>query len=201
LKDADPLVLALPRGGVPVGVPIAKALGTPLDLLMVRKIGAPRQPELAVGAVVEGDPPQTVVNDEIAALVGVSPDFLAQEAARQVEEIDRRQRLWIGGRQTLSPRGRAAIVVDDGIATGATVRAALLALDRAGAARRILAAPVAPAETAAMLRTLCDEAVFLSEPERFRSVGDFYGDFRQIEDEEVAELLAAAGRRAGRANT
>jgi putative phosphoribosyl transferase len=197
LKGTDPVVLALPRGGVPVALPIAEALGAPLDLLLVRKIGAPGQPELALGAVVEGEPPQTVVNEDIAELFGVSPPAIAREAALQLDEIARRRRLWLRGRPAVPPRGRAAIVVDDGIATGATVRAALSALERAGAARRVLAAPVAPRDTAEALRRLCDEAVFLAEPTDLGSVGAFYGDFHQLDDAEVTALLdrAAAGRK------
>ncbi|MBD0272423.1 MAG: phosphoribosyltransferase [Acetobacteraceae bacterium] len=197
LKGAEPVVFALPRGGVPVALPIAEALGAPLDLLLVRKIGAPWQPELALGAVVEGDPPQTVVNDDIVGECGAPPGFVEREAARQIEEIGRRRRLWLQGRPAVSPRGRTAVVVDDGVATGATVRAALAALERAGAARRVLAAPVAPRDTARALRKLCDEAVFLAEPDDLGSVGAFYGDFRQLDDAEVVALLdrAAAGRK------
>jgi putative phosphoribosyl transferase len=195
LKDAQPVVFALPRGGVPVALPVAEALGAPLDLLLVRKIGAPGQPELALGAVVEGEPPQTVVNDAIVELLGIRPETVAREAARQLDEIARRRRLWLHGRPAVPPRGRTAIVVDDGIATGATVRAALLALERAGAARRVLAAPVAPRETAEALRALCGEAVFLAEPDDLGSVGAFYADFRQLEDSEVAALLQRATAR------
>lgn len=199
LKDARPIVYALPRGGVPVAVPIAEALGAPLDLLLVRKIGAPGQPELALGAVVEGEPPQTVVNDDIVEMLGVPADFVTGQAADQLEEIERRRRLWLRGRAPVPPYGRTAILVDDGIATGATVRAALLALKRAGAARRVLAAPVAPPEVAGTLRRECDEAVFLAEPRLFGSVGAFYDDFRQVEDAEVTVLLdgAAAWTRTG----
>ena len=138
LKDARPVVFALPRGGVPVALPIAKALGAPLDLLLVRKIGAPGQPELALGAVVEAEPPQTVVNDEIVGLLGIPLDAIAREAARQLDEIARRRRLWLHGRPAVPPHGRTVIVVDDGIATGATVRAALLGI---GARRRGAACP------------------------------------------------------------
>lgn len=201
LRGADPVVLAVPRGGVPVGVPIAAALGAPLDLLLARKIGAPDQPELALGAVVEGDPPQTVLNDRIVRALGVSPAEIAREAERQLGEIARRRRLWLHGRPAVPTRGRTAVVVDDGIATGATVRAALAALERSGATRRVLAAPVAPRETAEALRELCDEAVFLAEPPDLGSVGAFYADFHQLDDAEVVALLdraAAAGReRAG----
>lgn len=195
LKGAGPVVFALPRGGVPVASPVAEALGAPLDLLLVRKIGAPGQPELALGAVVEGDPPQTVLNDEIVADLGVPPGFVAREAARQLGEIGRRRRLWLHGRPAAQPRGRTVVVVDDGIATGATVRAALLALERAGAARRVLAAPVAPRDTAQALRALCDEAVFLAEPLDLGSVGGFYRDFRQLDDAEVVALLDRAAER------
>lgn len=197
LKDADPLVFALPRGGVPVAAPIAEALGAPLDLILVRKIDAPGQPELALGAVVEGNPPQTVVNEELVRLAGVPADFVARAAERELAEIARRRRLWMGGQQPVSPAGRTAIVVDDGIATGATVRAALLALARAGAARRVLAAPVAPPEVAVMLRPICDEVIILAEPEGFGSVSAAYGDFTEVEDAEVAGLLARARRRPG----
>ena len=144
LKSANPVVFALPRGGVPVALPVAEALGAPLDLLLVRKIGAPEQPELPLGAVGGGDPPQTVVNGEIVGMLGVPPAMVAEEAARQLDEIARRRRFWLHGRPAVPPRGRTVVVVDDGVATGATVRAALLALERAGAARRVLAAPVAP---------------------------------------------------------
>ncbi len=198
-RDADPIVLALPRGGVPVAVPIAEVLGAPLDLLLVRKIGAPGHPELALGAVVEGEPPQTVVNEEIVEMLGVPADFVTEQAADRLKDIERRRRLWLHGRAVANPHGRTVILVDDGIATGATVRAALLALERAGAARRVLAAPVAPLEVAEKLRPLCDEAVFLAEPALFGSVNAFYDDFREIEDGEVTALLdgAAEWRRAG----
>ncbi len=193
LKGERPLVLALPRGGIPVALPVAEALGAPLDLLLVRKIGAPSQPELALGAVVEGDPPQTVVNDAIIAALGVTPAELAAAAAREIEEIARRRRLWLGGRAPPSPRGRTIVVVDDGIATGATVRAALKGLERAGAARRVLAVPVAQQDTAEALRALCDEVVVVEAPGHLGAVGAFYGDFRQIEDWEVTAMLAGAG--------
>jgi len=189
LKDADPVVFALPRGGVPVAVPIAEALGAPLDLLLVRKIGAPGQPELALGAVVEGEPPQTVVNGDIIEMIGVPADFVTERAADQLEENKRRRDLWQRGRAPVSPYRRTTILVDDGIATGATVRAALLALKHAGAARRVLAVPVAPAEIVDALRRECDQVVILSEPAAFSSVGAFYDDFRQLNDEEVTALL------------
>jgi hypothetical protein len=132
------------------------------------------------------------LNDRIVRALGVSQAEIAQEAERQLGEIARRRRLWLRGRPPVQTRGRTAIVVDDGIATGATVRAALAALGRAGAARRVLAAPVAPRETAEALRELCDEAVFLAEPPDLGSVGAFYADFHQLEDAEVAALLDRA---------
>jgi putative phosphoribosyl transferase len=196
LKGADPLVLALPRGGVPVAAPIATALGAPLDLLLVRKIGAPEQPELALGAVVEGEPPQTVVNEDVVEMLGVPPEVVRREAARQVAEIARRRSQWLQGRAPVAAHGRTVILVDDGIATGATMRAALLALERAGAARRVLAVPVAPPGAARALRPLCDEAVFLARPLLFGSVDAHYEDFRQVEDAEVMALLGAMERRA-----
>lgn len=192
LKDADPVVLALPRGGVPVARPVAEALGAPLDLLLVRKIGAPQQPELALGAVVEGEPPQTVVNEDVVEELGIPAGYVTEQAADQLAEIERRRRLWLHGRAAMPPYGRTVILVDDGVATGATIRAALLALERAGAARRVLAIPVAPPAVAAALRQACDEAVILAEPALFGSVGAFYDDFRQLEDAEVTALLDAA---------
>lgn len=195
LKGAAPVVLALPRGGVPVALPIAEALGAPLDLLLVRKIGAPGQPELALGALVEGEPPRTVVNDRIVEALGVSQAAIAEEAVRQLEEIGRRRRLWLHGRSAVPRHGRTVVVVDDGIATGATVRAALSALEHAGVARRVLAVPVAPRENAETLRKLCDEAVILAEPLDLGSVGAFYRDFRQLDDAEVVALLDRASER------
>jgi putative phosphoribosyl transferase len=194
LKDTDPVVLALPRGGVPVALPIAEVLGgAPLDLLLVRKIGAPFNPEYGIGAVVDGDQPETVLNEDAVRALGVPPDWIARESARELEEIERRRALYLRGRRPAGLRGRTAVVVDDGIATGGTVRVALQALARSGAPRRIvLAAPVAPADTAAMLRESCDEAVFLHTPEDFGAVGYSYDDFRQIEDAEVIALLDCA---------
>lgn len=203
LRNADPVVLALPRGGVPVGAPIAEALDAPLDLLLVRKIGAPFNPEYGIGAVVDGERPEIVLNEEAVRALGVPASYIEREGARELQEIERRRALYLRGRPPVELAGRTAIVVDDGIATGGTVRAALQALAKAGAARRIvLAVPVAPADTALALRALCDEAVFLHTPEDFGAVGYFYEDFRQIEDAEVIALLdraAAGGAGRGRA--
>jgi len=196
LRSAKPLVLALPRGGVPVAMEIAKALNAPLDLLLVRKIGVPTQPELAVGAVIDGDEPHTFINKGIARAAHISEADLAAATKREILEIQRRRQLWLAGRHQVPITGRTAIVVDDGVATGASIRVALKAVKAERAARVILAAPVAPPETAQELRTDCDEAVFVATPDNFAAVGSFYQDFRQLEDSEVKDLLAQAQAKA-----
>ena len=193
---ADPLVLALPRGGVPVGAEIARRLGAPLDVALVRKLGAPDQPELAVGAVADGDSPEIVLNTELVAAMGVSEDFIAAEAARELAVIERRRRDYAHLRPAAAPAGRSVIVVDDGVATGMTMQAALRAVRRQGPARLIATAPVASRDAVAMLGEECDEVVCLSAPRRFGSVGSFYRSFGQVSDEEVAALLRDAAARA-----
>lgn len=188
-KDRHPVVIALPRGGVPVGFEIAKALDAPLDLALVRKIGAPYQPELAIAAVVDGEHPETVVNEVIAASLHVPEDYLQDEAARQLQEIDRRRQLYLGDRPRAGVGGHVAIVVDDGIATGATVRAALRAIRRGKPERLVLAVAVAPRDTLDRLRPEVDEIVCLAMPEPFYAIGPFYGDFTQIDDDQVIALL------------
>lgn len=190
--DAKPLVLALPRGGVPVAFEVARALHAPLDLLMVRKIGAPFNPEYGLGAVVDGAEPQVVLNEDVVRMLAPAGDYIQQETQRQLAEIERRRTAYLGDRAPISARGRTVIVVDDGIATGGTVRAALRALKRAGAARIILAVPVAPKEVIDSLRAEADEIICLSAPEDFQAVGFHYADFSQTSDEEVVSLLAAA---------
>jgi predicted phosphoribosyltransferase len=187
----NPIVYALPRGGVPVAAEIADALGAPLDLVLVRKIGAPRQPELALGAVVNGGEAETVLNDDIVAITGASEAFIAAARTRELAEIERRRQHYLAGRPPLDPKGRATVVVDDGIATGATARAALHALRRRGAARLILAVPVAPPDTVNTLRREADEIVCLHEAEIFFGIGAFYEDFHQLTDAEVIKLLDA----------
>lgn len=185
----DPVVLALPRGGVPVALPVARALGAPLDLLLVRKIGMPGQSELAAGALVEGEPPQAVYNEELLRMTGLSEADFARQVAEKEEEIAERRRLWLEGRAPVSLDGRTAVVVDDGIATGATVRAALAGLRARAPAEIWLAVPVAPPDTLSALRSLADRVICLETPEPFRAVGLHYRHFPQVSNAEVAEML------------
>lgn len=188
----DPVVLALPRGGVPVAAEIAEALGAPLDLILVRKIGAPRNPEVALAAVVEGDPPERVVNEQVLRHSGADAAYLEQETARQVAELQRRRDLYLGNRPRSRVRGRTAIVVDDGLATGATMKAALIALRRWGAARVVVALPVAPASELPVLQQIADDVVCLLADPQFRGVGGAYADFHQLSDEETVGCLRRA---------
>ena len=188
---ADPVVLALPRGGVAVAAELARALPAPLDLLLVRKIGAPGQPELAVAAVVDGTPPETVLHPATMALPGVDADYIERGAQREIAEIRRRRQLYLGARPPVDVTGRAAIVVDDGIATGTTVRAALRALRRRVPAQLVLAVPVAPPDVLRELRGEVDHLVCLEAPEDFMAVGLHYDDFHQLDDDEVLALLAS----------
>jgi putative phosphoribosyl transferase len=164
-------VLALVRGGLPVAFEVAKALAAPLDVVLVRKIGAPSQPELAVGAVVDGAQPEIVSNPEIMAMLGLSQGYVEAEAKRQLAEIERRRAAYLRGRPPVEVRGRTAIVVDDGIATGATTRAALHAVRRRQPSRLVLAVPVAPPDTLERLAADADEIVCLDRPEPFGAVG------------------------------
>ena len=183
----DPVVLALPRGGVPVAAEVARALHAPLDLLLVRKIGAPHQPELAVAAVADG---ADLVTDELTmGWTGATDEYIERQAELQRAEIARRRALYLAGRAPQPVAGRTAIVVDDGIATGTTVRAALQALRRRAPARVVLAVPVAAPDSLAALAPLVDEVVCLSQPPLFQAVGVHYQDFAQVADEEVARLM------------
>lgn len=187
---ADPVVLALPRGGVAVAVEVAKALSAPLDLVLVRKIGVPYQPELALAAVVDGEHPELVVNEDVRRMSGVSDAELEAGKARELAEIDRRRTYYLKGRERVAVAGKTAIVIDDGIATGATTRAALKALRRANPKKLVLAVPVAPPDTVEQLRAEVDDIVCLETPEPFYAIGLYYYDFTQVSDEEVVNLLA-----------
>lgn len=182
-----PIIYALPRGGVPVAAEIARALHAPLALILVRKIGAPGAPELALGAVADGERP--VINEHIRRAMNTDPAFLEHATQHAVAELDRRRLWYLAGRAPIDPAGRIVIVVDDGLATGATARAALAALRRQGVARTILAIPVAPAEAISALRGEADEIVCLYAAPHFRSVGAYYADFHQLTDEETVALL------------
>jgi putative phosphoribosyl transferase len=189
-----PVVLALPRGGVPVALEVALALDAPLDLLLVRKIGVPWQPELAVAAVVDGDSPQIVVEERVKREAGITQEYIESEARKQLAEIERRRAVYLQGRAPVSVKDCTAIVVDDGIATGTTVRAALRALRQRAPAHLVLAVPVAPRETIEMLRPEVDRIVCLAQPEPFYAIGLHYADFHQLSDDEVVAALTEAVR-------
>ncbi|BBF91967.1 phosphoribosyltransferase [Blastochloris tepida] len=190
LKNEHPVVLALPRGGVPVAAEIAAALAAPLDLVLVRKIGVPFEPELAMAAVVDGPEPIVVRNDDVIAMLAISEEEFARARDSELAEIERRRKRYLGDRPHPDLVGRTVIIVDDGIATGATVRAALQATRQRNPARLVLAVPVAPPQVLEALRGEVDEIVCLEAPEPFGAIGFFYGDFRQVSDDEVIELLA-----------
>jgi putative phosphoribosyl transferase len=191
-RDEVPVVLALPRGGVPVAYEVAAALAAPLDVIVVRKLGALGQPELGIGAVVDGNAPLVVLNEDVAQALEVSQEYLEQQIALQLQEIRHREAHYRGGRPRVEIAGRTAILIDDGVATGGSMRAALRAVRRAQPQRVVLAIPVAPSETVTLLRAEADDVVCLSTPPHFHAVGEFYDDFRQTTDEEVIELLQAA---------
>lgn len=189
-RDEDPVVLALPRGGVPVAAEVARALDAPLVLLLVRKIGVPSQPELAMGAVVDGRDPVTVRNEDVIALAGISEKQFARVRDRELIEIARRHRDYLGDRPAAPIEGRTAIVVDDGVATGATTRAALRAARMRAPKRLVLAVPVGPTDTLRALAEEVDEVVAVESHEPFGAIGYFYDDFGQLEDEDVVRVLA-----------
>lgn len=193
-RDQDPIVLALPRGGVPVAFEIARALDAPLDLIIARKIGVPFQPELAMGAVVNGDRPIVVRNDDVVGATGIGDAQFDAVCERETAEIKRRRERYLGNRPPVEVAGKTAIVVDDGIATGATVRAALRAMRKRGPKKLVLATPVAPNDTLSALESEVDEIACLESHALFGSIGTYYDDFSQVGDDEVVALLKTANR-------
>jgi putative phosphoribosyl transferase len=183
----DVLVLALPRGGVPVGYEVARALGVPLDVMQVRKLGVPGHEELAMGAIASGG--VRIVSENVVEALRIPERVIATVAAAEAQELERRERIYREGRLFPEVRGRTVILVDDGLATGATMRAAAAALRSLGAERLVAAVPVAPKESCDALLAVLDEVVCASTPARFMAVGEWYEDFSQTSDEEVSDLL------------
>jgi putative phosphoribosyl transferase len=192
----DVIVLALPRGGVPVGAELARRLGAPLDLFLVRKLGVPGREELAMGAIASGG--VRVLNDDVVAELGITEEDIARTALAEGRELERREQRYRNGRPVADLRGRTVILVDDGLATGATMRAAALAVRGQGPERVVVAVPVAAEPTCDEFPAEVDEVVCALTPEPFLSVGSWYEDFSQTTDEEVRELLARATPGAGR---
>ncbi len=195
LKLQHPVVLALPRGGVPVADEIAKALDAPLDVIVVRKVGAPGNPELAVAAIVDGDPADIVLNREIVEAYRLGNSELADLIRRERPELERRRTAFRGARHRLSIEGKTAIIVDDGAATGTTMKVAIRALKRRSPREIVVALPVAPPDTVAELSLEADRVVCLSQPVHFRALGYHYKAFPQLADEEVARALQDAALR------
>jgi putative phosphoribosyl transferase len=190
LEQAHPVVLGLPRGGVAVAAEVASALDAPLDVVVVRKLGVPFQPELAMGALGEGG--VRVINEEIVRAAGVTRPELAAVERRERAELERRAARYRAARPPVPLAGRLALLVDDGVATGATAKAACLVARSAGAARVVAAAPVVAAGAIEELAPVADEVVFLDSPERFGAIGSCYDDFAQLRDEDVLALLEPA---------
>jgi putative phosphoribosyl transferase len=189
LAGSDAVVLAIPRGGVVVGRVVAERLGVPLDVVIPRKIGAPGNPELGLGAVAPG---VRVLDDRLVAELRVTPEYLEREIESQEREIARRETAYREGRPAVDVEGKVAIVVDDGVATGGTAVAACRWARQAGAARVILAVPVAPRQARAMLEREADQLIVLATPDPFFAVGQWYRDFDQVSDQEVVSLLQSA---------
>ena len=183
----DVVILGLPRGGLPVAFEVAHALDAPLDVFVVRKLGVPGHEELAMGAIASGG--VMVLNEDVVAATGIGPDEIEQVASRELETLGAQERAYRGERPAVEIRGQTAIVVDDGLATGATMRAAIKALGEREAGQIVVAVPTAPRETCEALRTVVDEVVCATTPDPFRAVGLWYADFSPVSDEEVRELL------------
>lgn len=189
-QNEDIIVYGLPRGGLPVAYEVAKALEAPLDVIVVRKLGVPGQPELAMGAVASGD--VTILDERLVEMVGVSDRNLEEIAERQRAEVRDREQRFRGDVASPDPEGATAVVVDDGMATGSTMRASVQALRKRSPERIIVAVPVGSREACADIEDVADEVVCLSTPEPFAAVGVWYDDFRQVQDEDVVSLLKQA---------
>jgi putative phosphoribosyl transferase len=187
-----PVILALPRGGVPVAFPIAEAFKAPLDIVLVRKIGAPFQPELALGAVVDGEKPEVVINEDIRDALELPESYINEAIGVQLKEIERRRKAYVGDRQPVPVAGRVAILVDDGIATGATMLAAVRATRRHDPAEIVVATPVASADTIVRLEAEADVVICPHPIAYMGGVGQFYGDFSQVAEATVSALLEKA---------
>lgn len=192
-SGSDAVVLALPRGGVTVAAPIATTLHAPLDLILVRKIGVPYQPELAMGAIADSGKTIIVRNEDVIEAAGVSQSEFDLVCDKELTEIERRRSLYLGDRKRPEVNGRVAIVVDDGIATGATTRAALRAVRLCEPKKLVLAVPVGPTDTLEAIGDEADEVVCLEAYDRFDAIGRFYADFHQVSDEEVIDFLRRFG--------
>lgn len=194
LKGKDVVVLGVPRGGVVVAKRVAEALGAQLDIVVTKKIGAPEEPELAVGAVTQEG--ETVLNEQIVRMLDIDPSYLKTEAARLAREVKDRMERFRGDRPYPSLKGRAVVIVDDGVATGSTVSAAIMSVRKQAPSSVVVAVPVAPAEAVGELSKMADKVVCLATPDPFFAIGQFYADFDQVGDEDVREILV--GERRGR---
>jgi putative phosphoribosyl transferase len=195
----DVIVLALPRGGVPVAFEVACALGTPLDVFLVRKLGAPGQEELAMGAIASGD--VVVMNDDVVRGLKIPREVVEMEVASERLELARREAIYRGGRPPLDVRGKTVILVDDGLATGSTMKAAVAALRRQEPVRIVVAVPIGARSTCAEVQKIADECICAVTPDHFRAVGLWYDDFEQTDDDEVCHLLARAAQAQGKARS
>ena len=189
-RSEDPLILALPRGGLAVAAEIARAFDAPLDLILVRKLGVPMQPELAMGAIIDGAEPYVVRNEDVLALLAISEEEFGQICERELAEIERRRALYLKDRPRAELKDRVVIVVDDGVATGATTRAALQAVRKRSPRKLVLAVPVAPTSTLEELSGEADDIVCLQSHEPFYAIGLYYSDFHQVSDKEVIDVLS-----------